>query len=212
MTTVMLMSAEATAAPLRPPMETGPFRTPELVEIAQLDPSIKLDVRYATPNNFVHKAVYAEPRVFLQRPAAEAVVRVNARLKPQGYGLILFDGYRPWSVTRLFWESTSGTQRMFVADPREGSRHNRGCAVDLSLYDLKTGRAVAMPSDYDEMTERAYPTYDGGTAAAREHRDRLRAAMEAEGFSVHPREWWHYDYALWQEYAILDVPFSDLGH
>ncbi|AAU91292.1 D-alanyl-D-alanine dipeptidase [Methylococcus capsulatus str. Bath] len=212
MTTVMLMSAAVTAAPLQPPVETGPFRPPELVEVTRLDPTIQLDVRYATSNNFVHKPVYTEPRVFLQRPAAEAVVRVNARLKPLGYGLILFDGYRPWSVTRTFWESTSGIQRMFVADPREGSRHNRGCAVDLTLYDLETGQAVTMPSDYDEMTERAYPTYEGGAAAAREHRDRLRAAMEAEGFSVHPREWWHYDYALWREYAILDVPFSALGH
>lgn len=211
MTTLMLMSAAATAAPLRPPVETGPFRPPELVEVAPLDPTIRLDVRYATPHNFVHKAVYAEPRVFLQRSAAEALVRVSARLKPQGYSLLLFDGYRPWSVTRLFWESTRGAQRLFVADPREGSRHNRGCAVDLSLYDLKTGREVAMPSDYDEMTERAYPAYEGGAAAAREHRDLLRAAMEAEGFSVHPREWWHYDYALWREYAILDLPFSELG-
>ncbi|MDD2769814.1 MAG: M15 family metallopeptidase [Methylococcus sp.] len=212
MTSALLMAAAASAAPLQPPVETGPFRTPDLVEVAPLDPAIKLDVRYATSNNFVHKAVYAEPRVFLQRTAAAALLRAGARLKPQGYGLMLFDGYRPWSVTRLFWDSTSGSQRMFVADPRLGSRHNRGCAIDLTLYDLKTGREVAMPSDYDEMTERAYPGYEGGTPEARAHRDRLKAAMEAEDFTVHPREWWHYDYALWPEYAILDIPFSAIGH
>jgi D-alanyl-D-alanine dipeptidase len=138
-------------------------------------------------------------------------VRAHRALRDQGYGLVVFDGYRPWSVTRLFWEVTPEDKHEFVADPRKGSRHNRGCAVDLSLYDLATGREVEMPSGYDEMTERAYPDYAGGSAEARARRDLLRAAMEAEGFTVYSSEWWHYDYKDWALYPVLDVPFSALG-
>jgi D-alanyl-D-alanine dipeptidase len=182
-----------------------------LVEVVRMDHTLKLDVRYATSDNFLGKAVYPEARVFLQRPAAEALVRVNARVVRHGFGLLLFDGYRPWSVTRLFWEATDEAQHRFLADPREGSRHNRGCAVDLSLYDQATGRQVVMPSDYDEMSERSHPDYLGGTEAERRHRDLLRHAMESEGFSVHPCEWWHFDHETWREHAILDLPFSELG-
>ena len=193
-----------------PPPPDEAVRAPDLVELTALDPGIHLDVRYATANNFIGRAVYPEARVFLQRPAAEALVRVNAALRADGFGLLVFDGYRPWSVTKIFWDSVSGDQRNFVADPRLGSKHNRGCAVDLSLYQLSTGQPVAMPTDYDEMTTRAFPDYTGGAAAARQHRDRLRAVMAAEGFTVHPREWWHFDYRDWAEYAVLDVPFSAL--
>ena len=210
-----LLAAGALASParaedLRPPVETGKL-APDLVEIATLDPGIHLDVRYATAGNFVGRPVYTEARAFLQRPAAEALVRAHRALAAKGFGLVVFDGYRPWSVTRLFWEVTPPEKREFVADPRQGSRHNRGCAVDLSLYDLASSREVEMPSAYDEMTERAYPDYAGGPAEARGRREVLRAAMEAEGFSVFPSEWWHFDYKDWPLYPVLDVPFSELG-
>lgn len=191
-----------------PPLEKGPFRAPELVELAGLDAGLRFDVRYAAASNFLGRPVYPEARVFLQKPAAAAVVRAHKRLRQHGYGLLIFDGYRPWAVTKLFWESVSADKRPFLADPKEGSRHNRGCAVDLSLYDLKTGLEVLMPSAYDEMTERAYPDYAGGTVESRRLRDLLRQVMEAEGFSVYPTEWWHFDYRDWREYAILDLPFS----
>ena len=189
-------------------MEKGPFRAPELVELSALNSGLRFDVRYATANNFLGRPVYQEARVFLQKPAAAALVRAHARLRKHGYGLLIFDGYRPWSVTKLFWESVSQDKRPFLADPREGSRHNRGCAVDLSLFDLRTGREVSMPSAYDEMTERAYPDYTGGTAESRRLRELLRQVMEAEGFTVYPTEWWHFDYRDWREYAILDLPFA----
>jgi D-alanyl-D-alanine dipeptidase len=194
-----------------PPREAGPFRPPDLVELQVLDPSIRLDIRYATTNNFARRAVYDEPRAFLERPAAEALVRAHRALKDTGFGLLVFDGYRPWRVTKLFWDITPSSRREFVADPAKGSKHNRGCAVDLSLYDLSTGSEVEMPSEYDEMSARAYPTYDGGTAQARARRDLLRAAMEREGFAVESNEWWHFNHKDWTEYAILDIPFSDLG-
>jgi D-alanyl-D-alanine dipeptidase len=194
-----------------PPKEAGPFRAADLVELTTLDSTIKLDVRYATPNNLAGRAVYTEARAFLQRPAALALVRAHRALNAKGYGLLVFDGYRPWRVTKLFWDVTPPEKHEFVADPAKGSKHNRGCAVDLSMYDLKTGVEVEMPSVYDEMSSRAYPTYEGGGARARERRDLLRAAMEHEGFTVEPNEWWHFNYQDWPEYSILDIPFSDIG-
>jgi D-alanyl-D-alanine dipeptidase len=191
-----------------PPKEAGPFRAAELVELTTLDSTIKLDIRYATPNNLAGKPVYSEARAFLQRPAAEALVRAHRSLKAHGVGLLIFDGYRPWRVTKLFWEVTPPEKREFVADPAQGSKHNRGCAVDLSLFDLKTGREVEMPSAYDEMSPRAYPDYAGGPPEARERRDLLRRAMEAEGFIVEPNEWWHFNYKDWKAYPILDIAFA----
>ncbi|MFZ1688801.1 MAG: M15 family metallopeptidase [Flavobacteriales bacterium] len=201
------------AAPLRaqPPKEDGPFGPSELVELVKLDPAIKLDIRYATKNNFLGRPVYKQARAFLQRPAAEALVRVHKALRAQGYGLLVFDGYRPWSVTKVFWDNTPNDKKSFVADPAVGSRHNRGCAVDLTLFDLKTGRAVTMPSEYDEMSERSHADHAGATPEATRMRDLLIAAMQAEGFTVFATEWWHFDHKDWKEYAILDLSFKQVG-
>jgi D-alanyl-D-alanine dipeptidase len=204
------------AVPLRsqqedagPPVERGPFRNPDLVELTRLDPGIHLDIRYAASNNFLGRPVYTEARAFLQRPAAVALLRINQRLRRKGYGLAIFDAYRPWSVTKIFWDSTPEAKRAFVANPREGSRHNRGCAVDLTLFDLKTGREVNMPSDFDDFSERAHPNYKGGTEEERRNRDLLRKMMEAGGFTVYENEWWHFDYKDWKRYAILNVSFAE---
>ncbi len=193
-----------------PPVEAGPFRAPDLVDLARLDPAIHLDVRYATSRNFLRTPVYTEARALLQRPAAEALVRVLHKLEPLGYGLLIHDAYRPWYVTKIFWDATPPAGKIFVADPAQGSRHNRGCAVDLTLYDLGTGKAITMPGTYDEMSPRSFPTYPGGTSVQRWHRDLLRAAMESEGFTVYEAEWWHFDYKDWKEYPILNVPFEKL--
>lgn len=183
----------------------------DLIELVKLDNTIKLDIRYAASNNFVGKPVYPEARAFLQRPAAEALLRVHKLLKKQGLGLVIFDGYRPWTITKLFWEVVSLDQRKFVADPATGSKHNRGCAIDLSIYDLKTGALLDMPSGYDEFTERASPDYKGATELQTKNREMLRSLMEAEGFTVNPNEWWHFDYKGWQGYAVYDIPFSVIG-
>ena len=183
---------------------------PDLVEPGKLEPTIHLDVRYATTENFVHRRVYPQARAFLQRPAARALIAAHAALRAEGYGLIVHDGYRPWRVTKIFWDLSPAAQRPYVADPSKGSKHNRGCAVDVSLYDVKTGRAVAMPSGYDDMSERAHPDYAGGTAAERAARDRLRRVMERHGFTVEPNEWWHFNYVGWENYPVLDVAFEEL--
>ena len=193
-----------------PPKEKGNFRKPELVELIKLDPAIKLDIRYAASNNFLGRPVYKEARAFLQRPAAEALTRAHRKLREKGYGLLVFDGYRPWSVTKLFWDSTPQDKKRFVANPSQGSRHNRGCAVDLTLFDLRSGEEVEMPSGYDEMTDRAYPNYSGGTQEQRRMREMLREAMESEGFTVFEFEWWHFDFKDWKKYPILDIGFDQI--
>jgi zinc D-Ala-D-Ala dipeptidase len=202
----------AAVAAAQPPREPGTFRKPELVELITLEPGLRLDIRYATPRNFAGRAVYAEARAFLQRPAAEALARAHRALRPEGYGLLIFDGYRPWSVTKLFWDVTPPAQRAYVANPQQGSKHNRGCAVDLSLFELATGREAEMPSAYDDLSERAHPDYPGGTPEQRSRRGLLRRAMEVEGFTVEPNEWWHFNYRDWKAYPLLDVPFSEIGN
>ena len=203
------LRAEALKA--QPPVEQGDFRKPDLVELTQLDPTLKLDIHYASTNNFLGTPLYTEARAFLQRPAAEAVARANHKLHEQGYGLFIFDAYRPWYVTKIFWDATPPAQHGYVADPAQGSRHNRGCAVDLTIYDLKTGQPVSMPSSYDEFSDSAHADYPGGSAEQRAHRELLRTTMEAEGFTVYPNEWWHFDYKDWHQYPIMNVPFAEVS-
>lgn len=123
---------------------------------------------------------------------------------------MIFDGYRPWSVTKLFWDITPDEDKKFVADPKNGSRHNRGCAIDLSLYDLSTGDEIEMPGEYDEMSERSYPNYKGGTEEQRKMRDLLISKMEAHGFSVYKYEWWHFDYKNWENYRIQNIQYIEI--
>jgi D-alanyl-D-alanine dipeptidase len=205
-----LKEVRAAALAATPPEEQGAFRKNDLVELARLDPAIRLDIRYATTNNFLGSPVYTQARAFLQRPAAEALLRALHRLQPLGYGLLIHDGYRPWYVTKIFWDATPESGKMFVADPALGSRHNRGCAVDLNLYDLKTNEPVEMTGLFDEMSPRSFPDYSGGTSLQRWHRDLLRWAMEAEGFTVFEAEWWHFDYKDWREYPVTNIPFEKL--
>jgi D-alanyl-D-alanine dipeptidase len=205
----LILSFQALAQ-VGPPKEPNK-REAKLVELITLDPTIKLDIRYATEDNFVGKKVYREARAFLQKPAAKAVAKVHKKLRERGFGLVIFDGYRPWSITKLFWEVTPDEKRKFVANPAKGSKHNRGCAVDLSIFDLKTGKLVDMPSGYDEFTERASPDYAGGTAEQTANRELLRKLMEDAGFTVNPNEWWHFDYKDWEKYAIYDISFDEAG-
>ncbi len=200
-----ILSAAPAAAQ---PRERGVFRPTDLVEIVRLDSTIHLDIRYATPDNFMKRPMYGEPRAFLERPAAAALLRVHRALRARGLGILVLDAYRPWSVTKKFWDETPPALHRFVADPSKGSRHNRGCAVDCTLYDLGGGKEIRMPSAYDEFTVRASPRYAGGSREENRMRALLRASMEAEGFTVDPGEWWHYDYRDWRHYRVLDIPFG----
>ena len=194
----------------QPPVQPDTLRTPDLVDLATLDPTLKLDIRYATAHNFMGTPLYREARAFLQQPAAEALLKAHRLLKKQGLGLIIHDAYRPWYVTYMMWAATPGSLKAFVASPDPGSRHNRGCAIDVSLYDLDTGKPVEMPSQYDEFTPRAFADYPGGTHRQRWYRERLRDAMEEAGFRVYPWEWWHFDYKDWRQYPVLNIPFDKI--
>ena len=196
------------AAQAAAPKDPNATRQADLVELIKLDPTIRLDIRYASSNNFVGKPVYKEARAFLQRPAAEALAAAHRELASHGYGLLIHDGYRPWAVTKLFWDVTPPALREFVADPASGSKHNRGAAIDLSMYDRALSTPVVMPSEYDEFSHRAYPNYRGGPPDARGRRDLLRAVMEHHGFTVEPNEWWHFNFKDWKEYPILDIQFE----
>jgi serine beta-lactamase-like protein LACTB len=139
------------------------------------------------------------------------VGRAHKKLEKQGYGLLIYDAYRPWHVTKMFFDATPGKFKGFVADPTQGSRHNRGCAVDITLYDRSTGKPVEMLTDHDEFSDRSYPDYIGETSLQRWHRDLLRETLVTEGFSVFPMEWWHFDYRDWRQYPILNTRFEDLA-
>ncbi len=204
--------AELREAALRqtPPVEPGPFLRSRLVAVDRLDPALRLDIRYATADNVLSAPLYSQPRALLQVRAALAVARAAWRLRPLGFGLLIHDAYRPWSVTWVFWEANPEEYRDFWANPARGSRHNRGAAVDLTLYRLgdPVPRGVEMPSDYDELSERAYPRFQGGTSLQRWHREILRLALEEQGYTVNRGEWWHFDYNGWQRYPIENVAFE----
>ena len=181
-----------------------------LVELTKVAPSLRLDIRYASDRNFLGFAVYPEARAFLQKEAALALSDVTEELKSEGLGLLILDAYRPLSVTQLMWDRTPPSQRDYVADPKKGSRHNRGAAVDLTIIDLETGRPVAMPSYYDDFSHKAHHSYQGSSFKARQNRAKLKFLMEKHGFQALANEWWHYDYQGWEKYPLLDKSFSEL--
>lgn len=194
-----------------PPAAEPGRRAPDLVEVVRIEPGIKLDIRYATRNNFMGIAVYDEPRAFLQRPAAEALVRAHEKLgKEYGFGILIHDTYRPWAVTKMFWDATPPSEHDFVADPAKGSKHNRGCAADITLYDRASGEMLEMTGRYDETSARSVPMYVGGSSLQRWRRDVLKDALEAEGFAVYRYEWWHFDHQLWTQYPVMNVNFRDV--
>lgn len=203
------LRAEALAAPM--PAFDPPKRRTDLVDLARIDPALRFDIRYATADNFMGMALYDRPAAFLQRPAAQALVRAHESLRSKGYGLLIHDAYRPWFVTKMFWDATPPASRAFVGDPARGSRHNRGAAVDLTLFDLAAGKVVEMPSRYDEFSARAAPDYPGGTSRQRWLRALLRREMQAQGFEVYPQEWWHFDHEGWRDYAIENRTFDRLA-
>jgi len=180
----------------------------KLVEIKKFIPDIVLDIRYATTNNFMHRQMYKEAKAFARLPVAKALKAVEAELKKNGLGLKIYDAYRPYSVTVDFYERVHDTN--FVADPRKGSRHNRGCAIDLTIIDLKTGKELDMPTGYDSFSKKAAANYPDLPKNEIDNRELLKSIMEAHGFKINRSEWWHYDYNGWANFALLDIPFAEI--
>lgn len=201
-------SLDAPAASLTLPVDPAAGARPDLVDLARFDPRLRLDIRYATPANFMRRVLYPVARAVAQRPVAEALARVQTRAEAEGYGLLIFDAYRPWRITRMMWDETPPERREFVANPSAGSRHNRGCSIDLSLH--RGGVEVAMPSPYDDFTPAAYRSFAGAPPEAIAHSRMLEGWMVAEGFVPLANEWWHYDWAEWRRFPIMDVPLEDV--
>jgi D-alanyl-D-alanine dipeptidase len=181
-----------------------------LVEIIKRIPSIKLDIRYATTNNFSGIAVYNQARAFARKPVVDALKEIQLELKKKGLGLKIFDAYRPYAVTVKFWNVTSLAKKEFVANPKTGSRHNRGCAVDLTLIDLETGKELEMPTPYDSFSAAASPNYEDVSPLQKQNRNLLINIMENYGFKVIKNEWWHYDFNGWDKFPLMDIPFEKL--
>jgi D-alanyl-D-alanine dipeptidase len=180
----------------------------ELVEIKKWIPNIKLDIRYATKNNFAKIAVYKQAKAFARLPVVEALRNVQNELNKSGIGLKIFDGYRPYSVTVKFYELAS--DKSFVANPKDGSRHNRGCAIDLTLINLKTGKELEMPTPYDSFAPEAAANFDKLSEQVLKNRALLINTMEKNGFKVLNNEWWHFDFNGWKNFELMDIPFEDL--
>jgi len=183
------------------------FAQYDLVDVWKLDTTIVLDIRYATTNNFTSKQVYDEAKFFLRTEPAKKILEVQKELKSLGLSLKVFDGYRPLSVQKKFWEIMPDER--YVADPKKGSRHNRGAAVDLTLVD-KNGNEIPMPTPYDDFTEKASRGYMDFPAQIIINRKFLEDLMAKYGFIGLPTEWWHFDFTGWEKYEILDVDFKEL--
>ena len=181
----------------------------KLVDLKKLDDEFQLDIRYASTNNFMRSKFYKNERAFFNMSAADRLIEAKNELKKLGYGIIIYDAYRPWFVTKMFWEGTPKNLKHFVANPENGSSHNKGCAIDIGLYDIETGESIVMISGYDEFTERAYPNYMGGSKKQRDIRDMLIKVMERNDFTVYEYEWWHFNYNGCES-GIMNYSFEEL--
>ena len=177
-----------------------------LVDLTSL--RIPLDIRYATPDNFMHEPLYPVAKAYLRAPAARALADVDRELAPRGLGIKVFDGYRPYRITEKMWEPIRNPD--FVADPSKGSRHNRGAAVDLTVIDRLTGHELEMPTPYDDFTSHARQDFNDLPAAVIQNRALLRDVMTRHGFDPLPSEWWHFDFRGWERFDLMDVPLEDL--
>jgi len=180
----------------------------ELYDLSQAIPGLVLDIRYATADNFTGTAVYPAPLAYARRPVAVALKKVQDSLSLHGLGLMVYDAYRPYSATVKFYELIRDT--VFVADPAKGSRHNRGCAVDVSLVSLETGREIPMPSAFDDFSEKAHPAYPDLPLEVIRNRSLLFGVMQHFGFDHYPTEWWHFDFRGWADFPLMDIPFEEL--
>lgn len=179
-----------------------------LVDLEKYIPGIVLDIKYATNDNVTGVKMYNSARAFVRKPVAEALKQIQAELNQQGLGLHIHDAYRPFAATLTLYNAVKDTN--FVAPPWRGSRHNRGCAVDLTVIDLKTKKQLDMPTEIDAIDKKAYVSYTDLPEEALKNRRMLIEIMERHGFKVYPNEWWHYDFKGWKNYEILDIPFEKL--
>ncbi|WP_066832857.1 M15 family metallopeptidase [Rufibacter ruber] len=180
----------------------------ELVELQSYVPGLVLDIKYATADNLVGEPVYKIAAAYARKPVADALQKVQADLKSLGLGLKIYDGYRPYHVTEHFFRKVK--EKAYVANPKDGSRHNRGCAVDLTIVRLSDGKELEMPTPYDATVVKSHPDYPHVSAQVKKNRTLLITVMERHGFTVFHNEWWHYDFKDWRRFPLMDIPFEKL--
>lgn len=180
----------------------------QLVALDRFIPGIKLDIRYATSNNLMKEPMYKKAAAYLSLPAAKALRAAQKELNAMGYGIKIWDAYRPYRITVAFYEKVRDST--FTASPWTGSRHNRGCAVDLTLINLKTGKELPMPTPFDDFTKKAHTDYKNLPANVIKNRELLKRVMTKHGFNIYADEWWHYDFAGWKTHPLMDIPFEEL--
>lgn len=182
----------------------------ELVDLERSINGIVLDIRYATTNNFTKQKIYSQAKAYVRKPVFEALKKVQDSLASHHLGLKIFDGYRPYTATEKMYKIIPNPT--FVANPRHGSRHNRGCSVDLTLINLADGKELQMPSDFDDFSEKAHPKYAKLPKEVIRNRSLLFNIMAHFGFTHNPNEWWHFDYMGWSNSPLMDLPFEVLGN
>lgn len=180
----------------------------ELIDLEKFVPGLVMDIRYATTNNFTKEQIYNLAKAYARKPVAESLKKIQAELKAKGLGIKMFDAYRPYKATVKFYEVYHDTT--YVASPYRGSRHNRGCALDLTVIDLKTGKELPMPTEYDSFQKAAWPSTPVKDPVIRANRKLLIDMMEKHGFKVNGSEWWHFDFIGWKNYEVLDIDFEEL--
>jgi zinc D-Ala-D-Ala dipeptidase len=179
-----------------------------LVDLEKFIPGLVLDIRYATANNFTGTVIYNLAKAYARKPVAESLLKVQKELQADGLGIKIYDAYRPYKATVKFYEVYKDTT--YVASPYRGSRHNRGCALDLTIVDLKTGKELKMPTEYDSFKKEAWPSTPVKDPEARKNRALLIAVMEKNGFKVNSSEWWHFDFKGWKNFEVMDIDFEEL--
>lgn len=177
-----------------------------LVELIKLDDSFVIDIKYATTDNFTKKQIYTMPMCLINKNTAQKLINANNELKTLGYRIKVFDAYRPFSAQQVLYDAAS--DKSFVANPKKGSIHNRGAAVDVTLVDMD-GNEIEMPSGYDEFTERAYLKYTDCDQKLIENRELLGKYMVKHGFKRISNEWWHFEDTNAKNYPLLDIPFEE---
>jgi len=181
----------------------------ELVDLEQFIPDIVLDIRYATTNNFTGAKIYNMAKAYARRPVADALKSAQNEFKKLGYGIKVYDGYRPYSATVKFYEVMKG-DTVYVASPYKGSKHNRGCAVDITLIDLKTRKELKMPTEWDTAAKESWADASVNDPDIQKNRTTLISIMETNGFKVYTAEWWHFDFVGWQKFEVMDINFEEL--
>lgn len=179
-----------------------------LINLKEFIPNLVLDIRYATTNNFTGEKIYNLARAYARKPVAESLKKVQTELNKQGLGVKIFDAYRPYKATVKFYEVYHDTT--YVASPYRGSRHNRGCALDMTIINLKTGEELKMPTEYDSFKKEAWPTFVVKDPEIKKNRTMLIGIMERNGFKVNASEWWHFDFVGYQKYEVMDIDFEEL--